>query len=120
MKSHPLHLDACRPVHPSRRLVSERRAPCAEKTGARSRRPFRFCFFCIRASCRCHLRLLWASIVNPENRIVGIGYNGFPRGCDDDELPWAREADSPLDTKYPVRVHYPSMTHRFAASTPAL
>jgi len=35
---------------------------------------------------------------------VGIGYNGFPNGCGDDELPWARESEtnSPLDTKYPV------------------
>ena len=31
-----------------------------------------------------------------------IGYNGFPRGCSDDELPWARIADDELDTKYPV------------------
>jgi dCMP deaminase len=44
-----------------------------------------------------------ACIVNPDKRIVGIGYNGFPRGCSDDELPWTREADDELDTKYPVR-----------------
>lgn len=25
----------------------------------------------------------------------------MPNGCSDDELPWAREADSRLDTKYP-------------------
>ncbi|CAM9710276.1 unnamed protein product, partial [Chrysoparadoxa australica] len=41
-----------------------------------------------------------ACIVNPEKRIVGIGYNGFPTGCDDDKLPWARKADNELDTKY--------------------
>jgi dCMP deaminase len=41
-----------------------------------------------------------ACIVDASNRIVGIGYNGFPRGCSDDVLPWAREAASPLDTKY--------------------
>jgi hypothetical protein len=33
---------------------------------------------------------------------VFLGYNGFPRGCSDDELPWARTADDELDTKYPV------------------
>ncbi|GMF44766.1 unnamed protein product [Phytophthora fragariaefolia] len=46
------------------------------------------------------------SIVNPERKIVGIGYNGFPNGCGDDDLPWARdsETNSPLDTKYPVRL----------------
>ena len=43
-----------------------------------------------------------ACIVNKEKRIVGIGYNGFPRGCSDDDLPWAKEAADELDTKYPV------------------
>ena len=43
-----------------------------------------------------------ACIVNPDKRIVGIGYNGFPRGCSDDELPWCRHAENELDTKYPV------------------
>ncbi|KAG2530604.1 hypothetical protein JM18_002060 [Phytophthora kernoviae] len=45
-----------------------------------------------------------ACIVNPEKKIVGIGYNGFPNGCDDDNLPWARESatQSPLETKYPM------------------
>lgn len=43
-----------------------------------------------------------ACIVNKDKRIVGIGYNGFPRGCSDDDLPWAREGESELDTKYPV------------------
>lgn len=46
-----------------------------------------------------------ACIVNRQNKIVGIGYNGFPIGCDDDLLPWAREAESPLDTKYPYVCH---------------
>ena len=46
-----------------------------------------------------------ACIVDSEHRIVGVGYNGFPRGCGDDELPWDREAASPLDTKYPYVVH---------------
>lgn len=42
-----------------------------------------------------------ACIVNPERKIVGIGYNGMPNGCSDDNLPWARKADSELETKYP-------------------
>ncbi|CAI5742519.1 unnamed protein product [Peronospora destructor] len=48
-----------------------------------------------------------ACIVNPERKIVGIGYNGFPNRCGDDELPWARESltNSPLDTKYPYVCH---------------
>ena len=36
---------------------------------------------------------------------MGIGYNGFPMGCDDDSLPWSREAESGLDTKYPYVCH---------------
>jgi len=31
---------------------------------------------------------LGACIVSPENKIVGIGYNGMPNGCDDNKLPW--------------------------------
>ena len=42
-----------------------------------------------------------ACIVSPERKIVGIGYNGMPNGCSDDLLPWRREAEDPLDTKYP-------------------
>ena len=38
-------------------------------------------------------------IVNERNRIVSIGYNGFPDGCDDDEFPWT----SP--EKYPYAEH---------------
>jgi deoxycytidylate deaminase len=34
-----------------------------------------------------------ACIVDSKNRIVGIGYNGFPRGCSDDCLPWASSHD---------------------------
>ena len=43
--------------------------------------------------------------VDEDNRIVGIGYNGLPRGCSDDAFPWAREAESVLDTKYPYVCH---------------
>ncbi|KAF7213198.1 deoxycytidylate deaminase isoform X2 [Nothobranchius furzeri] len=46
-----------------------------------------------------------ACIVNQENKIVGIGYNGMPNGCDDDQLPWSRSADDRLDTKYPYVCH---------------
>jgi deoxycytidylate deaminase len=44
-----------------------------------------------------------ACIVNEQKRIVGIGYNGFPRGCSDDDLPWDRISENVLETKYPVR-----------------
>ncbi|XP_005281990.2 deoxycytidylate deaminase isoform X1 [Chrysemys picta bellii] len=46
-----------------------------------------------------------ACIVNSENKIVGIGYNGMPNGCSDDLLPWTRTAQSKLDTKYPYVCH---------------
>ncbi|MFP4424651.1 MAG: deoxycytidylate deaminase [Candidatus Woesearchaeota archaeon] len=45
-----------------------------------------------------------ACIVNPDKKIVGVGYNGFPKGCSDDELPWSRDGET-LDTKYPYVVH---------------
>ncbi len=45
-----------------------------------------------------------ACIVNPHKRIVGIGYNGLPYGCSDDEFPWDRNGNF-LETKYPYVVH---------------
>ncbi|XP_027196661.2 deoxycytidylate deaminase [Dermatophagoides pteronyssinus] len=41
-----------------------------------------------------------ACIVNDENRIVGLGYNGMPNNCSDDELPWFRTNDDPMQIKY--------------------
>lgn len=47
-----------------------------------------------------------ACIVNQDKRIVGIGYNGLPFGCSDDEFPWGNDKNGPyLDTKYPYVVH---------------
>lgn len=46
-----------------------------------------------------------ACIVDSNKCISGIGYNGFPRGCSDEHLPWARVADSELHKKYPYVVH---------------
>lgn len=49
-----------------------------------------------------------AVVVNDQHVVVGLGYNGFPRGVPDGALPWAREAPpggSSLDTKYPYVVH---------------
>ncbi len=45
-----------------------------------------------------------ACIVSSEKKIIGVGYNGFPTGCSDDELPWAREGDW-IHTKYPYVCH---------------
>lgn len=46
-----------------------------------------------------------ACIVSKDLKVVGIGYNGFPRGCNDDDFPWERKAESNLNTKYPYVVH---------------
>lgn len=45
-----------------------------------------------------------ACIVNPEKKIIGVGYNGLPIGCSDDEYPWEREGEF-LETKYPFVCH---------------
>lgn len=31
-----------------------------------------------------------AVIVDENNKIVGIGYNSMPVGCDDDDMPWSK------------------------------
>ena len=43
-------------------------------------------------------------IVNDEKRIMTVGYNGMPAGCDDNEYPWEREG-AMLDTKYAFVCH---------------
>lgn len=56
-----------------------------------------------------------AVIVDRDERVVGVGYNGFPTGCSDESLPWCRSpretpstlvyADPWLNTKYPYVCH---------------
>lgn len=46
-----------------------------------------------------------ACIVNDQHRILSIGYNGMPNGCDDDDMPWERSGETSLDTKYPFVCH---------------
>lgn len=45
-----------------------------------------------------------ACIVSEDNKILSMGYNGFPMGCSDDEFPWEREGGM-LDTKYAFVTH---------------
>ena len=45
-----------------------------------------------------------ACIVGADNRILSVGYNGFPNGFSDELFPWAREG-SELETKYPFVAH---------------
>lgn len=46
-----------------------------------------------------------ACIVSENNKILSTGYNGMPIRCNDDEMPWEREAEKPNDTKYPFVCH---------------
>lgn len=45
-----------------------------------------------------------ACIVNNENKILSLGYNGMPVGCNDDFMPWGRDG-KPIDTKYMYVCH---------------
>lgn len=45
-----------------------------------------------------------ACIVSQDNKILSMGYNGFPKGCSDDDFPWERDGEV-LDTKYPFVTH---------------
>lgn len=39
-----------------------------------------------------------ACIVDQDHKVVSIGYNGMPIGCDDDQMPWERGEG--VDSKY--------------------
>ncbi|WHQ36361.1 dCMP deaminase family protein [Spiroplasma sp. SV19] len=43
-------------------------------------------------------------VVNALGQIIATGYNGLPRGLNDDEFPWARDGEY-LETKYPYVAH---------------
>ncbi|MBQ1901826.1 MAG: dCMP deaminase family protein [Lachnospiraceae bacterium] len=45
-----------------------------------------------------------ACIVSKKNKILSMGYNGFPVGCSDDAFPWQRDGD-PLENKYFYTTH---------------
>jgi len=45
-----------------------------------------------------------ACIIDEDNKIIATGYNGAPRGIDDEDFPWSREGDF-LDTKYAYVCH---------------
>ncbi|XP_047667854.1 deoxycytidylate deaminase-like [Tachysurus fulvidraco] len=40
-----------------------------------------------------------ACIVNEERKIVGVGFNKMPDGCED-KFPWARDAEDKLENKH--------------------
>ena len=45
-----------------------------------------------------------AVVVNAHNVVVGLGYNGFPRGVDSSLFPWEKEGEY-ADTKYAYVCH---------------
>jgi len=45
-----------------------------------------------------------ACIVDENNIVIGLGYNGWPRGIKDEELPWGREGEF-ANKKYAYVVH---------------
>jgi dCMP deaminase len=45
-----------------------------------------------------------AVVVNQDNVVVGLGYNGWPRGIEVNQLPWEREG-KPSETKYVYICH---------------
>lgn len=46
-----------------------------------------------------------ACIVDGDNNILSLGYNGAPIGYPDDEFPWERKAEDVTNTKYPYVCH---------------
>ena len=48
-----------------------------------------------------------ACIVSQDNKILSMGYNGFPKGCSDDEFPWGKETEQedPYNSKYFYSTH---------------
>lgn len=45
-----------------------------------------------------------ACIVSEDNKILSMGYNGFPKGCSDEEFPWTREGEG-INNKYFYATH---------------
>lgn len=50
-------------------------------------------------------RQVGACIVSKQNKILAVGYNGFPKGCSDDEFPWSKTAESYEETKHAYVSH---------------
>lgn len=48
-----------------------------------------------------------ACIVSQDNKILSMGYNGFPNGCSDDDFPWSKELEKedPYNAKYLYSTH---------------
>ena len=41
-----------------------------------------------------------ACVASMNNKVLTMGYNGMPIGCDDQEMPWGKKNDNDLENKY--------------------
>ena len=46
-----------------------------------------------------------ACIVSEDNKILSMGYNGFLERLLDDEFPWGKTSENPLENKYLYTTH---------------
>ncbi|XP_055908175.1 probable deoxycytidylate deaminase [Eupeodes corollae] len=46
-----------------------------------------------------------ACIVDKDNLILAVGYNGLPRNCKDNEFPWCKDKQNPYNDKSMYVVH---------------
>ena len=62
-----------------------------------------------------------ACIVSEDNKILSMGYNGFPKGCSDDEFPWGKGDPDDYNDKYLYVTHIRTIIYESDkyADTPA-
>ena len=46
-----------------------------------------------------------ACVASDRNKVLTMGYNGMPIGCNDEVMPWGREGDDILNQKYMYVCH---------------
>lgn len=46
-----------------------------------------------------------ACVVSNEHKVLTLGYNGMPTNIDDNQIPWGRDNQDYLKTKYPYVCH---------------
>ena len=46
-----------------------------------------------------------ACLVDENNKVIALGYNGMPIGCEDKKMPWGKDEKEYLNNKYPFVCH---------------